>query len=223
MSNIPSPTEETHPVRILLADDHTVMRAGTRRILEDEQDFQVVGEASDGEEAIRLTAELLPDVVLLDIAMPNMDGITACRLMRREWPAVRILVLTGHNNQALIRSIRTLGVHGYLLKSAGPRELVDGIRAIAHGAHLLDGEAAPALADQQATQVEPPTRKEIEVLRAVALGLRNRDIADELHLSVNTVEFHLRNIFTKLAASTRAEALHRARQLGWLDSADTLC
>ena len=210
-------------IRILLADDHTVMRAGTRRILEDEEDLFVVGEAADGEEAIRLAGETRPDLIILDIAMPNVDGIAVCRTIRLHWPDMRILILTGHDNHALVRALHRQGVDGYLLKSAGPHELVEGIRAIARGSRVFGADATRALEEQETDHVEPPTRREIEVLHAVERGLKNREIADESSLSINTVEFHLRNIFTKLGVSTRAEALRRARQLGWLDSRDTLC
>ena len=211
------------PIRILLADDHTVMRAGTRRILEDEPDLVVVGEASTGEEALRQAADELPDIVLLDIAMPDMDGIKACRELRAHWPEVRVLVLTGHDNDALLRTFHRLGAHGYLLKSAGPHELVSAIREVFRGGRVFTGSEA-ALADpHQLPDILRPTRKEIEVLTLVARGRKNREVAEELHLSVNTVEYHLRNLFAKLGASSRADALMRAQRLGWLDSSDLRC
>lgn len=215
--------EEPATVRILLVDDHTVMRAGTRRILDDEPDLVVVGEAGDGGDALRLAEEHLPDVVLLDVAMPNMDGIKTCQALRSRWPEVRVLVLTGHDNDALVRTFHRLGAYGYLLKSAGPHELVSAIRDV-HQGRLVFGEAE-ALTSQAELPPEPqrPTRKELEVLALVARGRKNREVAEELCLSVNTVEYHLRNLFAKLGASSRADALMRAQRLGWLDSREPLC
>lgn len=210
-------------IRILLVDDHTVMRAGTRRILEDELDFVVVGEAGDGGEALLLAEDALPDLVVLDVGMPNMDGIQTCRAMRQRWPELRILILTGHDNDALVRTLHRIGVEGYLLKSAGPQELIGAIRAVAQGQQAYGDEPASALAQQETQSGPHPTPKEREVLQAVAGGKRNREIADELQLSVNTVEFHLRNIFIKLGATSRADAIARARRLGWLDTQDLLC
>lgn len=210
-------------IRILLADDHTVMRAGTRRILEDEPDFVVVGEAGDGFETLSLVEACQPDVVLLDIAMPAMDGIKACQAIQRDFPAVSILILTGHDNDTLVRTIQRLGVGGYLLKSAGPQELVGAIRSVCAGERVFAHEETREPAAFDTIEALRPTRKEIEVLNAVARGLKNREVAADLHLSVNTVEFHLRNLFTKLGATSRADALMRAQRLGWLDSQEPLC
>lgn len=210
-------------IRILLVDDHTVMRAGTRRILDDEPDFVVVGEAGDGGEALLLAEEALPDIVVLDVGMPNMDGIQTCRAMRAQWPALHILILTGHDNDALVRTLHRMGVEGYLLKSAGPHELIGAIREVARGQQAYGEEPASALAQPDTQSGPHPTPKELEVLLAVASGQRNREIAQQLHLSVNTIEFHLRNIFIKLGATSRADAVARARRRGWLDTQDLLC
>lgn len=216
-------TVRSRAIRILLVDDHTVMRAGTRRILEDEPDIVVVGEAGDGGDALLQAEDALPDVVVLDVGMPNMDGIQTCRAMRARWPDVRILILTGHDNDALVRTLHRLGVEGYLLKSAGPQELIGAIRRVARGQQAYGAEPASALAHLEARGGPYPTPKEREVLAAVAGGKRNREVAEELHLSVNTVEFHLRNIFAKLGATSRADAIARARRHGWLDTPDLLC
>lgn len=211
------------PLRIVLVDDHTFMRAGTRRILEDEPDFQIVGEAGTGSDALRLADELEPDIVILDIGLPDMDGIHVCSAVRRQRPSQRIVVLTGHAGEALIRTLCSMGVEGYFLKSAGPQELVEGIRAVGRGGRAYCAEARHAIADRGTEAVERPTRKELAVVRALALGLRNRDVASQLQMSVHTVEFHIRNVFTKLGVSTRTEVITRARQLGWLDTQDPLC
>ena len=212
----PEELTPTPPLRALLVDDHVVMRAGTRRILEDEDDIMVVGEADDGLMALELAKYTQPDVVVLDIAMPNLDGVKTCRALRRRYPAMRILILTGHDNEAYMRALRRLGVQGYLLKSAGPDELVGALRAIYHGDEVFSvahGRAMTGDADDR----PKPTRKEVEVLQAVARGLKNRQVAEELNMSVNTVEFHMRNLLTKLGASSRADALMQAQRLGWLD------
>lgn len=213
----------TEAIRIVLVDDHTVMRAGTRRILEDEADFRVVGEAADGEEALRLARTHTPDVVVLDIALPGMDGVKVCQVLRAEYPGMRVLILTGHDNAALVRTLHAFGAAGYLLKSAAPHELVASIRDVHSGRPAYGEHARSVLAELAPGDPQHPTRKEIEVLRLVASGKKNREVAEELHLSVNTVEYHLRNLFTKLGASSRADALMRAQRSGWLDSRDALC
>lgn len=209
--------------RILLVDDHAVMRAGTRRILEDEPDFAVVGEAGDGEEALRQTEQTQPDLVVLDISMPGMDGIQACRELRTRKTSCRLLILTGFENAAFVRALHRMGVDGYVLKSAGPDELVRAIREVASGGSYFCETASQALEAADSTPDADLTLKEQEVLGALARGLRNREIADEMSLSVHTVEFHMRNLFRKLNATTRADALMRAQRLGWLDMVDRLC
>lgn len=214
-------------IRVLLADDHTVMRAGTRRILEDAADLRVVGEAENGRQTIELQEILRADVVLLDIAMPLMDGIRVSRVLRERWPETHILVLTGHENEGFMRALHRLGVTGYLLKSAGPDELIAGIRAVAAGNQVFSRRVTQVLqapvADERMDAVSAPTERERVLMYAVARGLRNRQIADELHLSINTVEYHLRHIFTKLRVATRAEAIAQARRCGWLDIEEPLC
>ncbi len=217
--------EEQHErdaIRILLVDDHTVLRAGTRRILEDEPDLRVIGEAGDGEEALQLAETLRPDLVVLDIAMPHLDGVKTCQVLRKNWPEMHILILTGLDNETLIRTLDRQGIDGYLLKSARPAELIHTIRSIMEGERVY-GERVSQVLSLPVHEDLQPTRKELEVLSAIARGLRNRDIANELHLSVNTVEYHIRNLFLKLEATSRADALMRAQRLGWLDSQEPLC
>ena len=213
--------EQGQAIRILLVDDHRVMRAGTRRILEDEADVLVVGEADDGAEALGMIEECAPDIVLLDIEMPRLDGVKTCEALNRDWPAVRVLALTGHLTNALIRRMYRFGAAGYVLKSAGPQELLGAIRLVAAGQLAYAPEMIEALAHpQKETQLTP---REIQTLRALARGLKNSEIAEELFVSVNTVEFHLRNLFIKLGATSRADALMRANRVGWLDSQEPLC
>ena len=212
---------EARCIRVLLVDDHTVMRAGTRRILEDEPDIAVIGEAGDGVEALRLTDELHPDVIALDIGMPGMDGIRMCQSLRQRANPPRILILTGHDKEGYVRALRNLGVKGYLLKSAGPDELVQAIRSVNGGKEVFSTSIVRFISKDGAGEVPRLTRKEREMLVAVAQGLKNHEIAAEQSITLNTVEFHMRNLFMKLGASSRADAVVRAQRLGWIDLPDT--
>ncbi len=216
-------SEQAHArgIRVLLVDDHTVMRAGTRRILEDEPDIEVIGEAGDGVEALRLPDELHPDVIALDIGMPGMDGIRMCQSLRVRTDPPRILILTGHDKEGYVRALRNLGVQGYLLKSAGPDELVQAIRSVNAGKEVFSTSIARFLSRDGVADVPRLTRKEREMLVAVAQGLKNQEIATEQSITLNTVEFHMRNLFMKLGASSRADAVMRAQRLGWIDLPDT--
>lgn len=209
-------------IRVLLADDHTVLRAGTRRILEDERDIEVVGEAANGDEAVDLAGRIQPDVVLLDISMPGRDGIAAFQGLRQKAPGARVVILTAHAELAYVRACARLGAAGFLLKSSAPHELVDAIRRV------YAGESAFALpVNGRSTQNDRPasglTTREMEIIRLVASGLTNRETAETLHVNVGTIEFHLRNIYAKLGASVRTDAVLIAQRLGWLDSPDALC
>jgi DNA-binding NarL/FixJ family response regulator len=210
-------------VRILLVDDHTFLRAGTRRILEDESDFEVVGEAGDGEEALDLAQATNPDVVVLDIGLPGMDGIRVCSALRARRPEQRVVVLTGHTADVLVQTLHRLGVEGYYLKSAAPQDLVAGIRIVGNGGRAYCAEARRVIEGEEEEGRSRLTHKEAEVLRALERGLKNREIADELQMSVNTVEFHVRNLFLKLGASSRTEVIARGRQLRWLDTHEAPC
>jgi DNA-binding NarL/FixJ family response regulator len=210
-------------IRIMLVDDHAVMRAGTRRFLEDERDFLVVGEASDGDEALALAEHVEADVVLLDINLPRVDGVKTARLLKQRKPTWRIVILTGYNSEAALHMLHRIGVEGYLMKTSSDVELVAAIRSVMDGNTVLSSDAANTL--EQASGQEPSTLtpKELDVLRALARGLKNKDIADELSISVHTVEYHVHNLFLKLNAISRADVLMRAQRYGWLDMAEPLC
>ena len=210
-------------IRIMLVDDHAVMRAGTRRFLEDERDFLVVGEASDGDEALALAEPVEADVVLLDINLPRVDGVKTARLLKQRKPTWRIVILTGYNSEAALHMLHRIGVEGYLMKTSSDVELVAAIRSVMDGNTVLSSDAANTL--EQASGQEPSTLtpKELDVLRALARGLKNKDIADELSISVHTVEYHVHNLFLKLNAISRADVLMRAQRYGWLDMAEPLC
>lgn len=209
-------------IRILLVDDHAVMRAGTRRFLEDERDFLIVGEASDGDEALELADRVEADVVLLDINLPRVDGVKTARLLRQRKPEWRILILTGYNSEAARHALQRVGVDGYLMKTSSDVELVAAIRSVMRGNKVLYS-LAPTGTDESGAEISMPTLKELDVLRALARGLKNKDIADELSVSVHTVEYHIHNLFLKLNASSRADVLMRAQRMGWLDMTEPLC
>lgn len=212
-------------IRILIADDHAVVREGTRQILEQEQDLEVVGEAGDGEEAVALATDLKPDVAIVDIAMPRVDGIEATRQIKSLCPAISVLILTAYDDEQFIFSLLEAGAAGYLLKSVRGRELVDAVRAVNAGESVLHPLIArkvlnrfvpkPGKATQE-EQVEELSVREMEVLSLAARGLSNQDIATELCLSIRTVQGHLGHIFNKLQVGSRTEAVVHALKKGWV-------
>ena len=210
----------TRPIRILLVDDHTVMRDGTRRILEDEPDIVVVGEAGDGQEALELVEECAPDIVVLDLGMPKLDGFKTYQALRERWPSVRVLVLTGYEGDGYVRTLHRLGAEGYLRKSASKGELIGALRAIADGQTVYGEDVSRALQIDEHNHGAYPTltRKERQILELMAGGMKNREISETLQVSDNTVEFHVSNVLSKLQAGSRVEAVIQAQRLGWLDS-----
>lgn len=204
------------PVRILLADDHAITREGTRRLLEGHPGVEVVAEAVDGHDAVRLTRELRPDLLLLDIAMPRLDGVQVAQTLRREMPEVRLVVLTGYASDQYALALIRLGVQGLLSKTASSEELVRAVRAVQAGRRYFQPEVAGVLHTAATAVGDGPTLKEMDVLHLVAQGLKNRDIARELSSAERTVRFHLENLFTKLRATSRTDLVHRARKKGWL-------
>jgi DNA-binding NarL/FixJ family response regulator len=198
-------------IRIVLADDHFVTREGTRRVLDSQPDMDVVAEAADGAETIRLAQAVRPDLVVLDISMPRGNGIEVAREIRQTLPGTRIVVLTGYDNRQYAEAMARLGVDGFLSKTAAAGQLIGAIRA----AHAGVGTAVRETARGHGC-VEQPTTRELEVLHLVAEGRRNREIAERLCTSERTVEFHLGNLFRKLSCRSRTEVVHRARERGLL-------
>jgi len=212
-------------IKILIADDHAFVREGTRRILEQESDITVVGEANDGEEAIRLSTEAKPDVILMDISMPRMDGIEATRRIKQLNPGIVVLILTAYDDDQFIFSLLDAGAAGYLLKSIHSHELVNAIRAVYSGESVLHPSVArkvlnrfsrPPSSTLSKAINEELSDREMEVLRLVTKGLSNKEIADNLCLSIRTVQGHLGNIFNKLMVGSRTEAVIRALKEGWV-------
>lgn len=207
------------PLRILIADDHLIVREGLRMILETADDFELVGEAADGAEALRLCAELHPDVVLMDLRMPNMDGLTAIERLSREQPEVAVVILTTFNEDDLMRRGLKAGARGYLLKDTDRRTLFDSIRAAGRGETLLKPEVLARLLATPAPTASGGvdlTERELEVLRAVAQGERSKEIAFRLGITERTVKAHLAGIYNKLGVDSRAAAIAVAAQKGLL-------
>jgi len=209
-------------VRILIADDHLIIRQGIRLILETGEDFELVGEAADGAEALRLCRELHPDVVLMDLRMPGMDGITAIERLRIEMPKIGVVILTTFNEDDLMRRGLRAGAKGYLLKDTSRERLFHAIQAAARGETLLAPEMLLKLLN--GAENPPPTEggmlklseREMEVLAAVARGERSKEIAFNLGISERTVKAHLASIYNKLGVDSRAAAIAIAAQRGLL-------
>jgi DNA-binding NarL/FixJ family response regulator len=207
------------PIRILIADDHPVVRDGLAAMLGTQPDFVVVAMATNGQEAVRLAAELKPDVVLLDLEMPELDGVEALTRMRTASPAVRALVFTAFDTDERILGAVRAGAQGYFLKGSPRDELFRAVRIVSQGGSLLQPVVATKLLQRMATPsgAEPPaalTGREGQVLRLLAQGRANKEIAAELVISERTVKFHVSSILSKLGASNRTEAVKLAVQRG---------
>lgn len=222
------------PIRVLLADDHPVVRRGMAAILDLEDDITVVGEAENGEDAVRLAQALKPDVVLMDLQMPVLDGVGAIKRIRAEIPTIHIIVLTTFDDDDYIYQGISAGARGYLLKDAPPDQLIEAIRAAHRGESLVDPSVAARILDRFSSLVaqstsasaEPDpspaveqfklTPRELEVLRLLGQGARNKEIAEALIIAERTVKIHVGNILTKLNVSNRTEAVAVAMKVGLL-------
>lgn len=202
-------------LRILIADDHPVVRDGLRGMLESQADFEVVGEAEDGAQAIKLAVELKPNIILMDLRMPRVDGVTAIREIKNSQADTQILVLTTYDSDADILPAIEAGANGYLLKDSSREELYGAIRATARGETVLAPTVAARLVGRmRAPAEEKLSSRELEVLQLVAEGASNKDIASSLHISQATVKSHLIHIFGKLGVSDRTAAVTVALQRG---------
>jgi DNA-binding NarL/FixJ family response regulator len=212
-------------IKVLLAEDHKTVRAGVKMIIDAEDDMTVIGEAGNGRDAIELARELNPDVILMDISMPELNGLIATAKLKRISPDVKILALTRHTDQAYLQELLQAGVNGYLLKQSAADELLRAIRVVMQGGSFLDTEiTGKVLAGYTEKNIklrgeirgEKLTERESEVLRHIALGYSNREIAQKMDISVKTVEAHKANALKKLDMSSRREIMTYAILQGWM-------
>lgn len=209
----------SEPIRILVADDHPVVRDGLIAMLKTQPDFQIAAEASDGQETVQLTLKHNPDIVLLDLEMPVLDGVEALRTLRRERPSVKVLVFTAFDSDERILGAVQAGAQGYLLKGAPREEVFNAIRVVSQGGSLLQPVIASRLMQHVAGDriSEDLTEREREVLTLLAKGYTNREIAGQLVITERTVKFHVSSILRKLDAGNRTEAVSIAAQQGLVD------
>lgn len=207
-----------NPVRILLVDDHTVVRQGLRSLLELEPDFTVVGEASCGAEALPLVEHARPDIILLDLRLPDLNGIEVCRRLTQKYPDIPVIILSAFSYDQDVLDCIEAGAKGYVLKDVDVFELTRAIRAVHRGESVLDPRVTRAVmerfrqAGKETESAGALTEQEKEIIRLVAQGLTNKEIARRLFLSPNTVKFHISNIMRKLDVKRRAEIAFRASQ-----------
>lgn len=210
--------------RIVLVEDHQIVREGTRQLLEQVPDFQVVGEASDGLEAVSMVERIQPDVVIMDIRLPNMNGIEATQVIKERFPDVEIIILSAYEDDCYIFPLLEKGASGYLLKTTSGKELEHAIRTVRLGETALDPHIAHKVVQRinrrqlyrSGEMQEGLTQREMDVLRAAAMGKSNKEIATQLSISAGTVQVHFRNIFEKLGVTSRTEAVTYAIGKGWI-------
>jgi DNA-binding NarL/FixJ family response regulator len=212
-------------IKILLAEDHKVVREGTRKLLESQNDFEVIGEASDGIEAVDLAKKLKPELIIMDVSMPRLNGIEATKQIKALYPNIAVLVLTGYDDDEYVFALLEAGAAGYLLKEASGEELIDAIRQVMTGEPVLHPKIMKKVLNRLRTPTEEQpaqsvgevlSDREMEVLRLAAKGMSNMEIAESLTLSVRTVQTHLRSIFNKLGVGSRSEAIVYGLKKGWL-------
>ncbi len=217
---------QANNVTIMLADDHPLLRQALRNVLETQTDFEIIAEASDGEEAVRLAVELIPNVVIMDIGMPKLNGLEATRQIKAKCPGIAILVLTVHDDSEHILSILEAGAAGYLTKSVFGEEVIHAVRGVVAGEAVLSASVSQQIIKYALRHVvtkrlpldtvERITARELEILRLAAMGMSNKDIAQKLNLSERTVKGYLAEIFSKLNVGSRTEAVITALRAGAL-------
>lgn len=211
-------------IRILLAEDHKIVREGTRQLLEQSPDMQIIGEADDGIEAVQLAEKLHPDVVVMDVRLPNLNGIDATRAIKKKYPGTRVIILSAYEDDRYVFPLLEAGASGYLLKTSSGVELAEAIRVVQKGGTALSPRIAGKVTDHLANpnpyqgdgMREELTERELDVLRAAARGKSNKAIANLLSISPQTVIVHMRNIFEKLGVNSRYEAIAYAIAHGWI-------
>ena len=211
-------------ITVLLVDDHKIVREGTHQLLAQYPDIQVIGEATDGCEAVKMASELQPDVIVMDVRLPNLNGIEATRMIHKQNQKIKILILSAYDEDSYIFPLFEAGACGYLLKTSSGEELVRAIHTVHAGETVLSPRIGAKFVSrvtsrpiyQKNNMAEGLTSREMEVLHAAATGQSNKAIAADLKLSVQTVQVHLRNIYSKLNVSSRSEAVAHAIRLGWI-------
>ncbi len=215
----------THPIRLMIVDDQKLMREGLRTLLELEGGFEIVAEAGDGQAALDAYAELQPDVVLMDIRMPGMDGVEATRRLHEKWSNARVIILTTFNDDVYVFEALRVGALGYLLKDLSGHELANAVQTVANGGVLIDPSVARKVVAEFARLTpsarpindglpDPLTERELDVLRLLAEGMSNREIGNKLSLTEGTVKNYVTNVLQKIGARDRTQAALRGRELG---------
>lgn len=215
----------TNPIRLMIVDDQKLMRQGLKTLLELEGGFEIVAEAGDGQAALDAYAELQPDVALMDVRMPGMDGVEATRRLRQKWPDARVIILTTFNDDEYVFEALRVGALGYLLKDLSGQELANAVRTVAGGGALIDPSVARKVVAEFARLTpparpmneglpDPLTERELDVLRLLAQGLSNREIGNKLSLTEGTVKNYVTNVLQKIGARDRTQAALRGRELG---------
>ena len=220
-TKVPAKASPTAPIRVFIADDHVLVREGLRLIIEAQTDMEVVGEASDGQEAWKRIGQLQPDVAMLDVSMPHLNGAQTTERLRFNYPKIKILAVSAYGDEAHIRQLLASGASGYVLKKAASQELANAIRVVASGGVHLDpqiaGQVVGGFVNSSGTEGDAGmSAREVEVLILVAYGHTNKEIAAKLNLSVKTIEGHKTRINEKLRIKTRADLVRYALRRGWL-------
>ncbi|HKI50324.1 MAG TPA: response regulator transcription factor [Desulfobacteria bacterium] len=214
------------PVRILLADDHTIVRQGLARLLEEQQNFKIVGEAVNGQDAVEKAEKLKPDIIIMDIAMPRMNGIEAAKRIRKQMPETKIIILSMYSHEHYIHELLECGVSGYLLKDSGGQDIIKAIRAALKNETFLspsiskkvvDAYLSPTKSSSKAELYKQLSNREREVFQLIAEGHPTRQIADMLCVSVSTIKSHKAKIMEKLGTESSMKLIHFAIQLGLVD------
>ena len=214
-------------IRILLADDHAVVREGLKTLIRAQRDMMVVGEADDGQAVVKRAVELNPDVVVLDVSMPKLNGATASQQLKKSLPSIKIVALTVHEDRSYLEQLLGAGASGYVLKRAAPQDLIKALRTVAAGGTYLDPQVAGTIVEsfvgQKRGTMRPAsagelTEREASVARLVAQGYTNKEISTQLGVSVKTVETHKAHCMEKLGLHSRAELVRYACERGWLES-----
>ncbi len=203
-------------IRVLLVDDHTLMRQGTRALLREADDIEIVAESERGDEALVLARQHHPDVVILDIRLPGLGGVEVARTLREDLPATRILILTAYDYDQYVRALFAIGVEGYLLKNATGEELIAAVRDVCAGKQVLSPEIEARKMDEDGSHPDALTDREIEILTLVSQGESNKEIARALGITSRTAEWHVGKVLAKLGARSRTEAIRLGRQQGMI-------